>query len=219
MSSANRVLILFAHPAFEKSRINRQLIQALDGLEDVTRHDLYEAYPDFHIDVKQEQQLLVDHDIIVFQHPFYWYSSPAILKEWQDLVLEYGFAYGHDGKALQGKKFLTAITTGGTLEAYCRKGYNFFSIRELLTPFEQTARLCGMDYLPPFVVHGTHQLQDPQQIADHANDYRTIITALRDDTVNWSIFPDLYRINADLSQVISQAKNPANHASEVSPHA
>ncbi|MEB3211578.1 MAG: NAD(P)H-dependent oxidoreductase, partial [Leptolyngbyaceae bacterium] len=134
MSHPNRVLVLFAHPALEKSRINRYLFTAIQKLEDVTCHDLYEAYPNFHIDVEREQKLLLEHDIIVFQHPLYWYSSPAILKEWQDLVLEYGFAYGHEGTALHGKKFLTAITTGGTRDAYCRQGYNVYSIRELLHP-------------------------------------------------------------------------------------
>jgi glutathione-regulated potassium-efflux system ancillary protein KefG len=107
-----RVLILFAHPAPHKSRINRRLIESVKGLNNVTINDLYEEYPTFDIDVQHEQDLLLTHDIIVFQHPFYWYSSPAILKEWEDLVLEYGFAYGVGGTKLHGKLFLTAITTG-----------------------------------------------------------------------------------------------------------
>jgi len=86
----NHVLILFAHPALEKSRVNRRLVAAVQGLEGVTFHDLYEAYPDFYIDVKHEQRLLEAHDIIAFQHPLYWYSTPSLLKEWQDLVLEHG---------------------------------------------------------------------------------------------------------------------------------
>jgi hypothetical protein len=68
--------------------------------EAVDISDLYEEYPDFYINVKREQQLLIEHDIIVFQHPFYWYSSPAILKQWEDLVLEFGFAYGPGGTKL-----------------------------------------------------------------------------------------------------------------------
>jgi hypothetical protein len=74
-----RVLILFAHPAFQKSRINRRLLRAVQGLENVRIHDLYEEYPDFQIDVEREQKLLLDHDIIVLQHPFFWYSGPALL--------------------------------------------------------------------------------------------------------------------------------------------
>lgn len=197
----NQILILFAHPALEKSRINRQLIQAIRGLDAVTIHDLYEAYPTFHINVKDEQELLLAHDIIVFQHPFYWYSSPALLKEWQDLVLEYGFAYGHGGVALKGKKFLSSITTGGGEQAYQQQGHNYFSIREFLVPFEQTARLCGMEYLPPFVVHGTHQLQEPQQITHHAQTYRRAIAALRDNLLPWEQLKQAIYLNHSLEQI------------------
>jgi glutathione-regulated potassium-efflux system ancillary protein KefG len=203
MNKFNSILILFAHPALEKSRVNRYLIQAVRGLDGVTVHDLYEAYPDFRIDVKAEQDLLLAHDLIVFHHPLYWYSSPAILKEWQDLVLEYGFAYGQHGKALHGKKVLSAITTGGGEAAYRRDGYNRFTIRELLVPFEQTAYLCGMKYLPPFIVHGTHKLREHQQIMRHADDYRRAIAALRDNTIDWERLMQMPRLNHNLDQIIS----------------
>ena len=117
---ANRVLILFAHPALQKSRVNRRLIAAVRNMENVTINDLYEEYPDFFVDIKREQELLLSHDIIIFQHPLYWYSCPALLKEWQDLVLQYGFAYGAQWTKLNVKWVLTAITAGGPLSAYQR---------------------------------------------------------------------------------------------------
>ena len=100
------ILLTFAHPAYHKSRANRALLEAVQTLDRLTVNDLYETYPDFMIDVPREQELLLSHDVLVFQHPFYWYSSPAHLKEWLDLVLTHGFAYGHEGKALLGKKWL-----------------------------------------------------------------------------------------------------------------
>jgi glutathione-regulated potassium-efflux system ancillary protein KefG len=175
-----RVLVLFCHPAFHKSRINRRLVESIRGLEGVRFHDLYEEYPDFDIDIQREQALLVAHEVIVLQHPFFWYSSPALLKEWEDLVLEYGFAYGPGGTALAGKTLLTAITTGGGAHAYSREGHNYFTIRELLAPFEQTARLCGMRYAAPFVVHGAIQLTTPAEIDEHGIRYRRRLEALRD---------------------------------------
>lgn len=211
MSSAHRVLIIFAHPALEKSRVNRQLLQALQGLEGVTIHDLYENYPNFYIDVKAEQYLLLSHHIVVFQHPFYWYSSPSLLKEWQDLVLEYGFAYGRGGTALQGKKVLSAVTTGGSPQAYQREGQNFFTMRELLVPFEQTARLCGMDYLPPFVVQSTHQLRDQEQITLYAQQYCRAIEALRDNRIHWDFLQQMPHFNTNLDLVIQPQEIP-HHA-------
>jgi len=208
MDKPNRILVLFAHPALEKSRVNRQLIRSIQGMESVTIHDLYEHYPNFHINVRVEQELLLAHDIIVFQHPFYWYSSPAILKEWQDLVLEHDFAYGHNGTALRGKKWLSAITTGGTQEAYCRKGHNYFTIRELLAPFEQTAHLCGMEYLPPFVVHGTHQLQEAHQITPYVESYHQAIAMFRDNTFDWQTLLQHKHLNHYLEHVSNTLESP-----------
>jgi glutathione-regulated potassium-efflux system ancillary protein KefG len=173
------VLILFAHPALDSSRVNRRLASAVRGLPGVTFHDLYEAYPDFDVDVKREQALLLAHDCVVFQHPFYWYSSPALIKQWQDLVLEHGWAYGREGTALHGKAWLSAVSTGGREDAYQPDGYNRFTMGQLLAPFEQTARLCGMTFLPPFVVHGTHRL-DAAGIEAAAADYRRVIEGVRD---------------------------------------
>jgi glutathione-regulated potassium-efflux system ancillary protein KefG len=177
---AKRVLIQFAHPALQKSRVNRRLIAAVQDLESVTINDLYEEYPDFNVNVQREQELLLSNDIIIFQHPFYWYSCPAILKEWEDLVLQYGFAYGAHGTKLNGKWVLTAITTGGSTSAYQRNGYNYFTIRELLAPFEQSVRFCGMVYLPPFVISGTLELKNVEEIAEWATLYRQAVESLRD---------------------------------------
>jgi glutathione-regulated potassium-efflux system ancillary protein KefG len=181
--------------------VNRRLIEAVRGLDGVLVNDLYEAYPEFDIDVEREQRLLEQHELIVFQHPFYWYSSPAILKEWQDLVLEHGWAYGRDGRALEGKLLLSAITAGGGEDAYRHDGPNRFTARELLAPIEQTARLCRMEYLPPFVVHGTHRLADAD-IGRHASDYRRALEALRDGRLDLTAVRRLPRLNADLDAVI-----------------
>jgi len=111
--TSNRILIIFAHPSLQKSRVNRRLIEYVRDMDGVTFHDLYEAYPDFHIQVAEEQKLLIQHDILIFHHPIFWFSTPAILKEWQDLVLTHGWAYGREGTALRGKKLLSVISTGG----------------------------------------------------------------------------------------------------------
>jgi glutathione-regulated potassium-efflux system ancillary protein KefG len=197
----HRILILFAHPALEKSRVNRHLVDAVRGLDEVTFHDLYEAYPDFFIDVPREQQLLLDHDIIVLHYPFYWYSTPAIVKQWEDLVLQHGWAYGSEGTALRGKQLMAAITTGGRKVAYERGGYNRFTVRELMAPIEQTAFLCGIDYLPPFIAYGAHQMT-AEEIAMHADEYRRVVIALRDGTLDLGAARRYDRINEHLDSVI-----------------
>ena len=174
-----RVLLLFAHPAYARSRANRALLEAARTVEDVTIHDLYEAYPDFDVDVAREQELLTSHDVVVLQHPFFWYSTPALVKQWEDLVLEHGWAYGKGGDALHGKWLVQAITTGGPEAAYCAEGRNRFTIRELVRPLEQTARLCGMRFLPPFLVQGTLDMTE-ERLRSHAAEYVRILRGLRD---------------------------------------
>ena len=199
--SSASVLILFAHPALEKSRVNRRLIAEVRDLPGVTLHDLYETYPDFHIRVEAEQRLLERHQTIVLQHPFFWYSTPSLLKEWQDLVLSHGWAYGTEGRALVGKTMVTALTTGGREQAYGPEGLNRFTLRELLRPIEQTARLCGIDYLGPFAVQGTLGLGS-EAIARHLRDYRRLIEALRDDRVDLDRARRAPRLNTDLDSIL-----------------
>jgi len=177
-----KILILFAHPAFQKSLINKTLIEAIKDLEGVTINNLYEKYPDFFIDVPVEQKLLTEHDIIIWHHPFYWYSAPALIKEWMDLVLQHGFAYGTHGRALEGKWAMSCISTGGRKEVYSADGKNRYTINQFLAPFIQSASLCRMTNLPPFVVHGSHTLNG-DQIKKYADDYKSVIKLLRDNKI------------------------------------
>jgi glutathione-regulated potassium-efflux system ancillary protein KefG len=190
-----RVLVLFAHPALEKSRVNRHLIRAVEDARGVTINDLYERYPDFQIDVAREQELLLEHDAIVLHHPFYWYSAPALVKEWLDLVLEHGFAYGREGTALRGKLLLNVVTTAGPQDAYRPEGYNHFTMRTLLSPFEQTANLCGMRYLAPFTLHRALSLAGPADVAPHARAYRDLLEAIADERLDVEAAARAERLN------------------------
>ncbi len=172
-----RILILFAHPRVEKSRANLALTRSIPPHPDITFHDLYERYPDFNVDVAYEKKLLLDHSVIIWHHPFYWYSAPPLLKQWIDMVLEFGWAYGPGGTALKGKVIFNAITTGGAGEVYNREGYNRFTIREFLAPFDQTAHLCKMIYLPPFAVQGTHRLTH-EHLLQKAGQYSQLLLRL-----------------------------------------
>lgn len=173
-----RILVLFAHPKFEKSRANQSLVQAIRDLPELTFHDLYESYPNFQIDVAKEQSLLLAHDLVVWHHPIYWYSCPPLLKQWIDLVLEVGWAYGKGGEQLKGKYIFNTVTSGGSREVYQPDGRNRFTLRQFLSPFDQTAWLCHMTYLPPFALQGTHRLSEAE-LLDHAAAYRLTLEGLQ----------------------------------------
>lgn len=176
-----RVLILFAHPAQRASSINVAMVMRAKQLAGVNVIDLYDEYPKFDIDIDREQSRLLEHDIIVLQYPTFWYSSPAILKEWQDLVLEYGFAYGPAGRRLQDKLLLVATTTGGRDADYAAGGGNHHPYRQFLLPIEQTAKLCGMRVLPPFVLHGANHVES-RAAQTHVAAYETLLSALVQQT-------------------------------------
>jgi glutathione-regulated potassium-efflux system ancillary protein KefG len=178
-----KILILFAHPAFEKSRVNKHMLKGIENINNVTLHDLYESYPEFDIDIKKEQALLEEHDCIVLQFPFFWYSTPAILKEWQDLVLEHGWAFGSKGNALKDKLFLNMISTGGPQSAYTKEGYQHYTLFELVAPIRQTAQLCKMIPIAPFAVHGTHAISN-EDLDEKRNQYHMLLTLISEDKFN-----------------------------------
>jgi glutathione-regulated potassium-efflux system ancillary protein KefG len=198
-----RVLVLFAHPVLERSRVNRRLVDAVRDLEAVTIRDLYEDYPTLSINVQREQADLLAHDVIVFQHPFYWYSVPAILKEWQDLVLEHGWAYGVGGTHLRGKLTFNAVTTGGPAHAYQPGGYNRFSVRELLAPWDQTAHLCGMRFLAPFAVHAALKVTGDTDVAVNRDTYRRLIEAVRDERIDIDAAAAAQNLALELDRVLA----------------
>jgi glutathione-regulated potassium-efflux system ancillary protein KefF len=170
------VLVITAHPQMEHSRINRRLMhkaRQLPKLNDrpgVTVRDLYSLYPDYLIDVPAEQELLKSAQLIVWQHPIHWYSMPPLMKLWLDDVLSFGWAYGPGGTALRGKDLWLVATTGGPEDSYHPESYNRYFFDAFLPPYEQTASLCGMRFLPPLLLHGAHRA-DEAEVQAHLDVY------------------------------------------------
>ena len=179
-----RLLVYYAHPGQRYSRANAGMARVAEGLEGISFVDLYRTYPRFDIDVGAEQARLLDHDVILFQFPVFWYSTPSLVKEWLDLVLEHGFAYGTGGNQLAGKALMLAVTAAGPEEAYANDGYQHFPLRTFLTPLEQTARLCGMDFLPPYALYAALRAPETARLNEHIAGYRALLEALRDDRFN-----------------------------------
>ena len=178
MGSDTHIVVSFAHLDIERSVINLALSEAVRDLPNVNFRDLHELYPDFFIDVLTEQAILRDADLIVFQFPIYWYAAPAIFKHFLDTVLSTGFAYGPGGTALQGKDFLLAVSTGAPAEEYAPDGIHHYPFEELSRPIEQTARFCGMRFLPPLVLHAGDNLSR-ESIDSHAANYRRYLEEYR----------------------------------------
>jgi glutathione-regulated potassium-efflux system ancillary protein KefF len=159
-------LVLAAHPNWRESRVNRRLLRAAQDTPGVHARDLYTLYPDYDIDVAAEQRAAESATLLVLLHPIQWYSMPALFKLWLDEVLTYGWAYGQGGTALQGKDVWLVATTGGPESSYHPQSYNRYFFDAFLPPYEQTAALCGLRFLPPLLLHGANRATEAE-IAQH----------------------------------------------------
>ncbi|RYX94410.1 MAG: NAD(P)H dehydrogenase [Comamonadaceae bacterium] len=185
-SAAGSIYVIAAHPAWRESRVNRPMMQAAKAVPTVAVRDLYSTYPDYAIDVPREQQAMERASLIVLLHPIQWYSMPALQKLWLDDVLTYGWAYGDSRSVLRGKDLWLVATTGGPASSYHPQSYNRYFFDAFLPPYEQTAALCGMRFLPPLVLHGSHTCP-PEEVDAHVATFRERLQSYPD----WPEMEDL----------------------------
>lgn len=174
MSRPPSTLVPLVHPNLSSSRVNSALADAVEDLPGVMVRDLAGARGKDGFDVAAEQRLLVEHDAVVLQFPWYWYSVPGLLKDWMDQVLTFGFAYGPGDTALRGKTLQVITTTGAPDASYQPEGHNRFTMGELMRPLDATAHLCGMALAEPLVVHGARTLDD-DALASYGARYRALL--------------------------------------------
>ena len=181
-----KLIVYYAHPGNKYSHANAAMVERASDVDGITFVDLYAQYPRFDINIDREQQRLLDHDVILFQFPMFWYSTPALVKEWQDLVLEHGFAYGAGGDRLQGKSMMLAVTAAGDRAAYSENGYQHYPIRTFLTPLERTAKLCHMNFIAPYVLFGSLRATEDGRLAEHVMRYGELLESIRDDQFDFT---------------------------------
>lgn len=200
-----RLIVYYAHPGHKHSHVNRLMARAARDLGGITFVDLYADYPRFDIDVDVEQNRLLDHDVVLFQFPLFWYSTPSILKEWQDLVLEHGFAYGSGGDRLAGKCLMLAVTGAGPESAYTDEGYQHYPLRTFLTPLEQTARLCKMRFPAPYVLYASLKAPQQGEVEPHVAGYVEVLEAIRDDRYDFAAAEGMDVVRHDTVPVAAEA--------------
>lgn len=195
-----RIYLIAAHPHWRESRVNLKLLRAAEGLPGIEVNDLYGSYPDYAIEVAREQERVARADLLVLLHPIQWYSMPALQKLWLDAVLDYGWAYGIGGTALQGKDLWLVASTGGPQASYHPQSYNRYFFDAFLPPYEQTAALCGMRFLPPLLFHGARSAK-PAEVAAH-------VQVFRDRLASYPDWPELDELDACASCEVPRVDRP-----------
>lgn len=182
-----KTLVILAHPNIDVSRVNRRWKEVLEQhTTDITIHEIYQAYPDWNIDVSREQELLEAYDHIILQFPLYWYSYPPLLKKWFDDVFTYGGAYGSSGNKLHGKKLSLAMSIGDKKENYSPEGSVSFTVDEVIAPFKASINHVGGIALPYFAVFGASFQATDEEINQSAKDYIRYIRKVKNEVGNLS---------------------------------
>lgn len=139
-----KTLILIAHPDVMDSSTQQFLIESSSTLNNVTTRFLTDEL----FDVNYEQQLLKEHDRIIFQFPMYWYSAPYVLKKWLDSVFDDALLK----TGLKDKELGLVVSLGVSEESFAVGQNEKFSLSEIFKPFEALANKCQMSFLPIFPI-------------------------------------------------------------------
>lgn len=155
--------ILLFHPDIARSKANAALARAAAGMNHVEIADMAALYPagiEMERDSEREAARLLRADRIVLQFPMQWYSTPALMKQWQDVVLtRMAYINGDtEGAGLAGKPLMVAATMGAEESTYRPEGRNRFAVAALLAPLQASANRFAMDWRDPFLVYGADAL-------------------------------------------------------------
>lgn len=153
-----KTLVIVGHPQINDSGTQQFLKRAAE-FDTVKWHVLTgESY-----DISAEQALLTQADRIIFQFPLYWYSAPAIFKDWVDQVFTRRFSYPSAQGALVGKQLGIAVSLGEAAKHFRAGETESASISQLMVPYQAMANKMGMSFLPTFIIDQFNYKTDKQK--------------------------------------------------------
>jgi putative NADPH-quinone reductase len=177
LQMTSKTTVLLCHPNFGKSRANRAFCDAISGLPGIDIVDLYGLYSNQQINVDIEVQRLIESDRLILQFPIQWYSTPPLLKTWQDTVLTrmYYISPETEGNRLRGLPVLIGATAGNTKDAYSASGVNLYPLTELLKPLHSTAHRCGWVWSEPFLIYEANK-SSAEVLQEAGQQYRDYVS-------------------------------------------
>ncbi len=155
-------------------------------------------------DIRAELDKVLWADLLIFNFPIYWFSTPAILKGWFDRVLVSGLCYGgmrfYDRGGLKGKRAMLSITIGGKPHMLCEGGIHG-ELQDMLRPILRgTLAYTGLAVLPPFVAWHVPYIK-PEQRSAILDEYRQRLQNL--DQLTPLSFPSMADFDERLNPLTS----------------
>jgi putative NADPH-quinone reductase len=169
-----KTLVLFAHPYFEHSTTNVRLLECYEPMQNVTFRDLYEDYPDFHIQAFRERKRIVDYDRIIFHFPIIWFGLPPLLKLWIDEVFDMRWIAEGQHNILSGKDAVIVTSVGGSESNYTREGKYKTTAEELLTGLCVSLDINNIDLKNTHIIYNADNLEE-EQLEDYCKELSQIL--------------------------------------------
>ncbi len=139
--------MIVGHPNWKESFANKTIVEAFAAANpNAIISNIGVEYPNDKIDVDAEQKKLLAADTVVLQFPIEWYGAPSTMHKWFEDVLAYGFAFGHGGDKVHGKRLVASFTSGTPADTYTDGGLQSFTIDKFMPPFIALANRCGMKW-------------------------------------------------------------------------
>ena len=149
-----KTLLVVGHPRLGESTTQQFLKAAAGECSNVTWHELQLPF-----EVTQEQALIQQHDRIIVQFPLYWYSAPAVVRQWFDEVWRMPLTTGNY-RLLRGKQLGVVVTAGAARNEFQAGGKQGATMDEVLRPYQMTARVTEMEYLPALPIYQFNYLSE-----------------------------------------------------------
>ena len=158
-----KTLAIFAHPYFEYSSTNIELIKAYETSDLITFKDLYEEYPDFHIATFKERKRIREYERLIFHFPLIWFGLPPLLRLWIDEVFDMSWkAEDENNHPLMNKDAVIIVTIGATEENYQHNGLYKTTIEELLKPLTLCLEVTGIEVKEIIPVYYADDLEEAE---------------------------------------------------------
>lgn len=162
-----KTLVIVSHPYPEQSQAVKALQQAAEQIAGVEVRNLESMYgKDIEaFDVAAEQRACEAADRIVCLFPIHWFNLTPMLKAYMNKVWAYGWAFGPNGNALNGKEMVVVVTAGASEYTYSAEGIIRSTVEEVLTPMKASAYYIGMQYGKPLAFFEAMGLDESKLVA------------------------------------------------------
>lgn len=169
-----QTLVVFAHPFLEYSNSNIELINFYERSQHYDFKDLYEEYPDMHVQAFKERKQLLKYDRFVFHFPLIWFGMPPLLRLWMDEIADGNWLSGAEKNPFENKEVYILVTTRSKERSFGRLGKHGFTMEELISGFLVTLKVFNAQIKNIYVVYESETLSK-KEIIKHKQQFVAIL--------------------------------------------